>query len=210
MASVSSAQSSDPVSPSPVIQSFSSAPVSSSPDIDSFSDSEPSQSILAPHAPAFFPPPCLNSNVNSSVNKNGLNGLNNEGNNELNNELNSEINSDLSNNGESGGQLAPSLEIMVERKSVVHGQLAPSPKLVYLGGSDPWKGQASTPEDDDVYFECGQQVHSELSECPMTQDNVYDSNKRRHPSSDEDEMIIEVVKINCSTCFEVFSKFSIG
>ena len=200
MASVSSAQSCGPVSPSPV----------SCPDIDSFSDSEPSQSILVPHAPAFPPPPCLNSNVNSSVNKNDLNDLNNEGNNVLNNESNSEINSDLSNNGESGGQLAPSLEIMDERKSEVHGQLVPSPKLVDLGGSDPWKGPAPTPEDDDVYFECGQQVHSELSEGPMTQDNVCHSNKRRHPSSDEDEVIIEVVKIKCSTCFRVFSKFSIG
>ena len=61
-----------------------------------------------------------------------------------------------------------------------------------------------------MYFECGQQVHSELSECPMTQDNVCDSIKRRHPSSDEDEVIIEMVNIKCSTCFGVFSKFSIG
>ena len=89
--------------------SLSLPPVSSSPDINSFSDLELSQSILAPHAPAFSPPLCLNSNVNSSVNKNDLNDLNNEGNNVLNNELNSEINSDLSNNGESVGQLAPLL-----------------------------------------------------------------------------------------------------
>ena len=82
--------------------------------------------------------------------------------------------------------------------------------LVDLGGSDPWMGQAPTPENDDVYFECGQQVHSELSECPMTQDNICDYNKRRHPSSDEDEVIIEVVKIKCSTFFRVFSKFPIG
>ena len=83
------------------------------------------------------------------------------------------------------------MKIVGEGKS---GQLAPRLKLVDFWGSDPWKGQAPSPEDDDEYFECSQQVHSELSECPMAQDNIYDSNNRRHPSSDEDEVTIEVVE----------------
>ena len=205
LVSASSLQSPGPVSSSPSLQSFSSAPVSSSPHIGCFSDSEPSQSILVPHAPYVNSNVCSDNSGNDLISDNGFFNGNNEfnsgindfinGNMELNSEVNNEsnsvINSVLNNSNESGGQLAPSLKIVGERKS---GQLAPSVKLVDLGGSDPLKGQAPSLADDHEYFECGQQVHSELSECPMAREHMYDSTKRRHPSSDEDEVTIEVVE----------------